>query len=83
MTVRYFEELEIWKEARSLTREIYRITKTAKFERDFGLAQQIRRAAISIMSNIAEGFERGGNQEFIQFFTSRKVHAERSDHRCT
>ena len=67
MTVRYFEELEIWKEARRLTREIYRITKSAKFARDFGLAQQIRRAAISIMSNIAEGFERGGNQEFIQF----------------
>ncbi len=67
MTVRYFEELEIWKEARRLTREIYRITKTAKFARDFSLARQIRRAAISIMSNIAEGFERGGNQEFIQF----------------
>ena len=67
MTVRYFEELEIWKEARRLIREIYRITKTSKFSRDFGLAEQIRRAAISIMSNIAEGFERGGNQEFMQF----------------
>ena len=67
MTVRYFEELEIWREARRLTAEIYRLTKTARFSRDFGLAGQIRRAAISIMSNIAEGFERGGNQEFIQF----------------
>ena len=67
MTVRYFEELEIWKEARRLTGEIYRLTKTSKFARDFSLTGQIRRAAISIMSNIAEGFERGGNQEFIQF----------------
>ena len=67
MTVRYFEDLEIWKEGRRLTGEVYRLTKTAKFARDFDLAGQIRRAAISVMSNIAEGFERGGNQEFIQF----------------
>jgi len=67
MTVRYFEELEIWREAPRLTAEIYRLTKTVRFSRDFGLAGQIRRAAISIMSNIAEGFERGGSQEFMQF----------------
>jgi four helix bundle protein len=50
-----------------LTGEIYRLTKNPKFAKDFGLAGQIQRAAVSIMSNIGEGFERGGNQEFIQF----------------
>jgi four helix bundle protein len=67
MLVKNFEELEIWKESRRLTREIYQLTRDARFSRDFGLSSQIQRAAVSIMSNIAEGFERGGNQEFIQF----------------
>src|SRR3990172_9174776 len=67
MTIKYFEDLEVWKEARHLTRQVYQITQDAAFSRDFGLRDQIRRAAVSIMSNIAEGFERGGNQEFIQF----------------
>ncbi|HJU63384.1 MAG TPA: four helix bundle protein, partial [Candidatus Binatia bacterium] len=56
-----------WKEARCLTRAIYDLSKTPKFSKDFGLRDQMQRAAVSIMSNIAEGFERGGNQEFIQF----------------
>ena len=67
MLVKNFEDLEIWKEARRLSQEIYRLTRESRFSKDFGLSDQIRRAAISIMSNIAEGFERGGNQEFIQF----------------
>jgi four helix bundle protein len=67
MTVKYFEELETWKEARRIAGEIYRLTRNSKFTRDFGLSGQIQRAVVSIMSNIAEGFERGGNQEFIQF----------------
>jgi four helix bundle protein len=67
MQIKNFEDLEIWKESRRLTREIYGLSKTEKFSKDFGLRDQIRRAAISIMSNIAEGFERGGNQEFVQF----------------
>ena len=67
MQIKNFEDLEIWKEARRLTQEIYQLTREARFSKDFGLRDQIRRAAISIMSNIAEGFERGGNQEFIQF----------------
>lgn len=67
MTVKYFEDLEVWKEARHLSRQVYQITQEAEFSRDFGLKDQIRRAAVSVMSNIAEGFERGGNREFIQF----------------
>jgi len=67
MTIKYFEDLEVWREARHLTRQVYQITQDATFSRDFGLRDQIRRAAVSVMSNIAEGFERGGNREFIQF----------------
>ena len=67
MAIQNFEDLEIWKEARGLTQAIYRLTRDSRFSKDFGLRDQIQRAAISIMSNIAEGFERGGNQEFIQF----------------
>jgi four helix bundle protein len=73
MRVKNFEDLEIWKDARALTREIYQVTRDPKFSKDFGLRDQIRRAAVSIMSNIAEGFERGGNQEFIQFLYVAKA----------
>lgn len=67
LAIKYFEDLEVWKEARRLTNRIYRMTQDAKFSKDFGLRDQIQRAVVSVMSNIAEGFERGGNQEFIQF----------------
>ncbi|HUR70774.1 MAG TPA: four helix bundle protein [Candidatus Limnocylindrales bacterium] len=73
MQVKYFEDLEIWKDARVLTRAIYQLTSDSRFSKDFGLRDQIRRAAVSIMSNIAEGFERGGNQEFIQFLYVAKA----------
>ena len=62
-----FEELHIYQRARELTGQIYNITRTAEFEKDFGLIDQIRRAAVSVMSNIAEGFERGSKTEFIYF----------------
>ena len=67
MHVKHFEDLEIWKEARYLTKEIYRLTSGPKFSKDFSLRGQIQSAAVSVMSNIAEGFERAGNQEFCQF----------------
>jgi four helix bundle protein len=67
MQLKNFEDFEIWKEARGLSQEIYTLSTTPKFSKDFALRDQMRRAAVSIMSNIAEGFERGGNQEFIQF----------------
>ena len=68
----YFEDLEVWKSARELTNRIYKITVEGGFAKDYGLRDQIRRAAVSIMSNIAEGYERGGNQEFIQFLSIAK-----------
>lgn len=65
--VKEFEDLRVFQEARKLTTEIYTITKSPEFRRDRELISQIRRAAVSVMSNIAEGFERNGNREFIQF----------------
>ena len=62
-----FEEIEAWKLARELTKEIYRLTRTADFAKDFGLKDQIQRAVVSIGSNIAEGFGRRGNKEFVKF----------------
>ena len=66
-----FEDFIAWQKARSLTREIYKITNLP-VSRDFGLKDQIRRAAVSIMSNIAEGFERGRPSEFHQFLSIAK-----------
>jgi len=62
-----FEEIEAWQKARQLSASIYKMTNADFFSRDFGLRDQIRQAAVSVMSNIAEGFDRGGNKEFIQF----------------
>jgi len=67
MAVKQFEDLEVWQEARRLTQAIYRLTKADRFSKHFALRDRIQRAAVSIMSNIAKGFERGGNQEFIQY----------------
>lgn len=67
MQIRNFEDFEVWQEARRLTQEIYTCSRAPRFSRDYGLRDQMQRAAVSIMSNIAEGFERGDNQEFIQF----------------
>jgi len=73
MAVKVFEDLEVWKEARRLTQRIYQLTKGEGFSKDYSLRDQIRRAVVSIMSNIAEGFERGGNQEFVQFLYVAKA----------
>ena|SRR5947209_10603928 len=62
-----FEDMEAWKTARELARLIYQVTSNGELARDFGLRDQIRRAVVSISSNIAEGFERGGDKEFLQF----------------
>jgi four helix bundle protein len=68
-----FEDLIAWQKARKLTAEIYRVTGEGKFGRDFGLRDQMRRAAVSIMSNLAEGFERGRASEFHQFCSVAKA----------
>ena len=70
--IKKFEDIESWKKARRLTNEIYQITATGGFVRDFGLKDQIRRASVSVLSNIAEGFERGGDKEFSQFLAIAK-----------
>ncbi len=71
-TIKRFEDIEAWQEARELVRELYRITSAGPFARDFGLKDQVRRAGVSIMSGIAEGFERDGNKEFLQFLSISK-----------
>ena len=72
MSLKNFEELEIWKLARDLTNQVYSVSGNGNFSKDFVLRDQIRRSTVSIMSNIAEGFERGGNPEFVQFLSIAK-----------
>ena len=67
-----FEEIEAWQKARELVNGIYSATDTGAFAKDYALKDQIRSAGISVMSNIAEGFERGGTKEFIQFLSIAK-----------
>ena len=70
--IRNFEDLEAWKIGRKLTNSIYSLTRKTHFSKDFGLADQIRRASVSVMTNVAEGFERGTNKDFVKFlFISR------------
>ena len=71
-TFKTFEEIGAWQKSRELTREIYKLTGQGRFGRDYGLRDQIRRASVSIMSNIAEGFERSVSGEFGQFLSTAK-----------
>ena len=71
-TIGKFEDIEAWQLARDMTKAIYVISNDGAFARDFGLRDQIRRVSVSIMSNIAEGFERGGDKEFFQFVSLAK-----------
>ena len=64
-----FEDLIAWQKAQELALEIYRVTSEGRFAKDFGLKDQIQRASVSIMSNVAEGFERYGPQEFRHFLS--------------
>lgn len=67
-----FEELIAWQKARELTRAVYEATQSESFAKDFGLTSQIQRAAVSIMSNIAEGFERDNRGDFHRFLSVAK-----------
>ena len=70
--IKIFEDLIAWQKARELTKEIYSVTTYGKFEKDFGLRNQIQRACVSIMSNIAEGFDRASRAEFHQYLVIAK-----------
>lgn len=74
-TFKKFEEIEAWQKARELAREIYTVSGQTSFSKDFALRDQIRRAAISVMANIAEGYGRGGTKEFTQFLSVAKASA--------
>jgi four helix bundle protein len=67
MPIRRFEDIEGWQSARELTRQVYAVAHSGEFSRDFGLRDQITRAAGSTMHNIAEGFDGGSNPEFIKY----------------
>ena len=65
--IQEFEDLDVWKLARKLTVQVYALSRNGAFAKDYGFCNQIRRAVVSIVSNIAEGFERRSNSQFIQF----------------
>lgn len=71
-TVKRFEDLEIWRESRKLVKSIHESTSKSAFSKDFTLKDQILRSSSSVMDNIAEGFDRDGNKEFIHFLTISK-----------
>jgi len=62
-----FEDMEVWQVAKQVVIEVYRLTRDGALSRDYGFKDQLQRAAVSIMANIAEGYERGGKRELIQF----------------
>jgi len=67
-----FEDIEAWKESKALAADVYKLTNQGVFKRDFGLRDQVRRSAVSVMANIAEGFGRKTNKDFANFlYTSR------------
>jgi four helix bundle protein len=72
-SIRRFEDLIAWQKARSLTSAVYGATQNGSFAKDFGLAGQIQRAAVSVMSNIAEGYERGNPGDFFRFLCIAKA----------
>ena len=71
-TIKNFEELEVWKIAMELCTEVYNLTNKELFSKDFALKDQIRRSAISIPSNISEGYERDGINQFLYFLAISK-----------
>ena len=76
-----FEDLECWQQARKIVNRVYSVCSADGFGRDFSLMDQVKRAAISIMANIAEGFSRKGNKEFVQFlFIAKSSASELQSH---
>jgi len=73
MKIESFEDLKAWKASRELAKKVYSLTKRRDFAKDFGLVNQIRKATVSVVSNISEGFERGSNAEFVRFLYIAKA----------
>jgi len=67
MAIARFEDIKAWKAARELTKSVYKLTSDGGFSKDYGLRDQIQRAAVSIMANISEGFDSQSNKSFLQF----------------
>lgn len=72
MRINSFEEIKVWQDARAFVKEIYTLTASDKFKKDYGFRDQMQRAAVSILNNISEGFERNNNKEFIKFLLYSK-----------
>jgi four helix bundle protein len=72
MLIKSFEDIDVWKEARKLVNVIYSLTSKDSFKKDFGLKEQLQRAAVSCMSNVAEGFDSDTKQQFIQMLSYTK-----------
>ena len=75
MNAKTFEDLEVWQVSRGLVKEVYEVTGRGAFRQDFALRDQVRRAIISVNSNIAEGFDRSSNKEFAHFLSMAKASA--------
>ena len=71
-TIERFEELEVWKTSIELCTEVYKLTNTELFSKDFGLKDQIRRSSVSVPSNISEGYERDSKKQFLYFLVIAK-----------
>jgi len=81
MKILRFEDLEVWQQGRDVTRSIYKLTTNGRFSKDYALKDQMRRASVSIMANVAEGFSRRGDKEFGQFlFVAKSSAAELQSH---
>jgi len=72
-TINSFKEIKVWQKAHLISLEIYKLTNTTELAKDFGLKDQMRRCSVSVSSNIAEGYERGGKKEFIRYLVIAKA----------
>lgn len=72
-TITSFKEIKVWQKAHLISLEIYKLTNTTELTKDFGLKDQMRRCSVSVSSNIAEGYERGGKKEFIRYLIIAKA----------
>ena len=72
MSYQEFKELRVWQEAKELAVQVYKITTNARFSKDYGLRGQVQKAAVSVASNIAEGYEKNSNKDFVRYLLIAK-----------